>query len=140
MSDREHYGVQDHPHPSAPPFFPGDLIVPIAHPGTGAVTVDVVAIRPDEGWRVGYRSPGGVTGSAPAERFVLAPEGWCDRPHYPAGRVRFGLSHADLQIAQEEDAADAALQRARREWREAVFAWNERWGNHPVLRKARGEA
>ncbi len=137
--NREHYALQDQPRPSAPPFLPGDLIVPIVHPETGAVTVSVVVVRGRGNWRVGYRGTHGDTGSAPASAYVKAPDGWVDAPPYPAGSVRLGLDEADRQAALAADAANVELQQARLLWEGAMLNWHERWGRHPAILAARGE-
>ncbi len=135
---REHraqYGVQDRPHPDAPPFLPGDLIVPHRNPESGAVTVSVIVDK-GQGWRVGYTGPLGVVGSAPAERFVKAPVGWVDAPLMPVGHARYGLSEADRLDALSQDETDPDLQGALRRWRAAMIAWGEVW--LPAIKKARG--
>ncbi len=133
---REQYGVQERPHPTAPPFLPGDLIVSIAHPESGAVTVSVIVDK-GQGWRVGYTGPAysGVVGSAPANHFVLAPKGWQDAPLIPVGSARYGLCEADREAALAEDEADPELQAALRRWRAGMVAWEVVWV--PLIQKTR---
>ena len=60
---------------------------------------------------------------APADRYVMAPEGWTDPPAMPARFIRYGLSYAAEEAAQEAERADIDHQRAMFNWHVAMADW-----------------
>ncbi len=119
-----------------PPFVPGDKVILIDDPQYGMVDVTAMQKTPF-GWRASYTIGPHTWGSASADWFMLAPEGWQDPPLRPVGSPRYGLTEADRIAAQEQDDADVELQERLAKWRTAMEEWIEKVG--PSSGHPRGE-
>ncbi len=110
------------------PFIAGARVFFRDNPAAGSFIVDeCFRVTAADDWRVEATTAGCET-SAPAERFVLCPEGWTEPPLMPAASVRHGLSESDRLVAREQDAADPDYQAALGTWRGAMRLWLDRWG------------
>lgn len=118
-------------HPNSLPFAHGDRVLHRRHPGE-ALTVTGCEPHPYGGWTVRCTASasdglGQISESAPDDRYIKAPDGWCNPPVMPSGSIRYGLSEADRQAAQDSDDSSIEFQRAMSAWHRAMASWCKDW-------------